>query len=87
MKAAVLAVVEELASEPAWREQVPARVSRLVAGQGAAWLAELRADPDWSFILYELGPACAKPREVLAAALDLLIVELIEERLDEHPGV
>lgn len=79
----MLAVVEELLGESGWREQVPARVSALVAGQGSAWLSELRADPDWSFILYELGPACAKPREVLAAAFDLLIVELVEDRLEQ----
>jgi hypothetical protein len=55
--------------------------SRLSTMDHADFVRRVRNDPDCSFAAWEVeGPVCRKPRELTAALLEVLVVELADER-------
>lgn len=75
-------MVESLVASDSRVPTLAAAVTQSLAGHDcAALLRELREDPEFSFVIYEVPrDVCSKPKEMLAWLLERLVVELRDER-------
>ena len=87
-------LVESLVGSGRRGPGLAAAVTEALAGRDCALLLrELRSDPEFSFVIYEVPrDVCSKPKELLAWLLERLVLELRDERsgwepLARPPGV